>query len=382
MKKVYLVFLLISIAFFALSDTVIQMEPYGGVYRIPCVVNGAKMKFIFDTGASNVCLSMSMAEYLYDNGYIEDEDIKGVGNTAVADGRIVDHIKLTLKDIQIGDLHIHNVEAIVVDGQNAPLLIGQSAIQKLGRIEINGSILTIYNDDDDNSYDDYVNQLWQKLNAAYNNKNRDQVLECYNILYEMGEIEDDAQLYLYAELLYLSNNNSKAIKVLNQIEDVPALYEEDDFDPYRLFALIYFAEIFDYDNYYMKAIEYMELSNEYANKTDDELAKDKVFIGDCYYYKRLDKSAADTYSVAFGIYAQSFGVDASYLLQDCTNDLKKGQKSYRSDEIDHLVYKIFNSAFYSGDMSAERFLDMMQRLAKANNRYAIQELNKAGIFDY
>lgn len=27
----------------AWSDTVIQMEEYGGVYRIPCTVNGAKM---------------------------------------------------------------------------------------------------------------------------------------------------------------------------------------------------------------------------------------------------------------------------------------------------------------------------------------------------
>lgn len=31
------------------SQTVIQMEEYGGVYRIPCKVNGAKMKLIFDT---------------------------------------------------------------------------------------------------------------------------------------------------------------------------------------------------------------------------------------------------------------------------------------------------------------------------------------------
>ena len=58
-----------------LSQTVIQMEEYGGLYRIPCKVNGAKMKLIFDTGADKVCLSLSMANYLYDNDYITNEDI-------------------------------------------------------------------------------------------------------------------------------------------------------------------------------------------------------------------------------------------------------------------------------------------------------------------
>lgn len=128
MKHIIAIFLLFISCISSNADTVIQMENYGGVYRIPCFVNGAKMKFIFDTGASNVCLSMTMAEYLYDNGYIEAKDIKGTGSSSVADGRIVDHIVLILKDVQIGDLHLYNVEAVVVDGQNAPLLMGQSAL--------------------------------------------------------------------------------------------------------------------------------------------------------------------------------------------------------------------------------------------------------------
>lgn len=59
------------------SQKIILMEEEGGVYRIPCSVNGAKMRMIFDTGASNVSLSMSIAEYLLDNDYIKKEDIIG-----------------------------------------------------------------------------------------------------------------------------------------------------------------------------------------------------------------------------------------------------------------------------------------------------------------
>jgi len=44
MKKYF--FLLISLLgyFSSFSQTVIEMEKQGGVYRIPCLVNGAKMR--------------------------------------------------------------------------------------------------------------------------------------------------------------------------------------------------------------------------------------------------------------------------------------------------------------------------------------------------
>lgn len=137
--------IIICLAFVAAlnAQVSIVMEQEGGVYKVPCVVNGAKMKFIFDTGAANVCLSLSMAEYLFDNDYITVNDFVGTGKSQVADGRIVDHLKLILRDIEIGGKHIKNVEAIVIAEQRAPLLLGQSAIQKLGDVVISGNRLII-----------------------------------------------------------------------------------------------------------------------------------------------------------------------------------------------------------------------------------------------
>lgn len=125
------------------GQKVIQMEKDGGVYKIPCLVNGAKMKMIFDTGASSVCLSMAMAEYLYDNDYITKNDILGKSKSQVADGRIVDDIVINLRDIEIAGMHLKNVEARVSTSQNAPLLLGQSAIQKLGPVTISGNKIII-----------------------------------------------------------------------------------------------------------------------------------------------------------------------------------------------------------------------------------------------
>ena len=50
-KKIYIAaFLLFTLltSFSSPAQTVIQMEYSGGVYKIPCYVNGARMKFILD----------------------------------------------------------------------------------------------------------------------------------------------------------------------------------------------------------------------------------------------------------------------------------------------------------------------------------------------
>lgn len=121
----------------------IKMNKTGGVYEIPCLVNGVKMNFIFDTGASDVCISLTEALFLYKNGYIEDEDVGDRSYSQVADGGIVENTKLHIKTIEIAGIEITDVDAIVVKSISAPLLLGQSAIQKIGRIEINGDSLFI-----------------------------------------------------------------------------------------------------------------------------------------------------------------------------------------------------------------------------------------------
>lgn len=142
MKKM-LLFLLLFIPALSMAQKVIELEPYGGVYRISCTVNGAKMKMIFDTGASSVTISKSMASYLYDNDYLSNSDILGIGQTAVANGQIVDHVVINLKDIEIDGLHLLDIKATVIDGQDAPLLLGQTALKELGSYTIQGNKLIL-----------------------------------------------------------------------------------------------------------------------------------------------------------------------------------------------------------------------------------------------
>ena len=60
MKKA-IIFLFLFIPFTVIAQVTIQMQEENGVYKIPCEVNGLRMNFIFDTGASNVCISLREA---------------------------------------------------------------------------------------------------------------------------------------------------------------------------------------------------------------------------------------------------------------------------------------------------------------------------------
>ena len=117
----------------------------GNTFLVSCKVNELPLDFIFDTGASSVTLSRSTAIFMLKKGYLSIDDIVGQNTYQMADGNISVGTVIRLKKIEIGGYILHNVEASIIDSDNAPLLLGQSALNKLGKIQIdyNNSTLTI-----------------------------------------------------------------------------------------------------------------------------------------------------------------------------------------------------------------------------------------------
>lgn len=130
------------------SQVTIQMEKNGDIYYIPGKVNGLNLKFVFDTGASEVCISLIEAEFMIKNGYLSEKDIVGSSYSQIANGDIVENTKIILREVEVGGIILHNVNALVSHTLQAPLLFGQSAIQKLGLIQIDGNKLIIANGKD------------------------------------------------------------------------------------------------------------------------------------------------------------------------------------------------------------------------------------------
>ena len=146
MKKRFLIIILsLTFCSVGLAQTKITMQKEGGVYVVPCEVNGLKLKFIFDTGASNVTISLSEAIFMIKNDYLQPEDIYGSSYAQLANGDIVENTEILLRTIVISGLTLKNVRASIVNELSAPLLLGQTAIEKLGKIQLEGNILTILN---------------------------------------------------------------------------------------------------------------------------------------------------------------------------------------------------------------------------------------------
>jgi clan AA aspartic protease (TIGR02281 family) len=107
-----------------------------GVCKVECKINDLPLHFIFDTGASDVSMSTVEATFMLKNKYLSYQDIIGKQNYMNATGEISEGTVVNLRNVSFGGLNLNNVKASIVKSQNAPLLLGQSILNKLGTIEI------------------------------------------------------------------------------------------------------------------------------------------------------------------------------------------------------------------------------------------------------
>ena len=118
------------------GKTVVKMNKKNGVYEVPIEINGSKMFFIFDTGASDITISLTEATFLYKQGTLTDDDFLGTQQFQIADGSISEGTIINLKTVKIGNRTLTNVQASVVHNMGAPLLFGQSALAQFGKVTI------------------------------------------------------------------------------------------------------------------------------------------------------------------------------------------------------------------------------------------------------
>lgn len=119
----------------SVTEIAVKRNP-GGTFEIPCDINGLQLQMIFDTGASDVTISSVEANFMLKNGYLSEKDVKGKKYYQIANGEISAGTVITLREVKIGDAVLRNVDASVVKSQKAPLLLGQSAMERFGTITI------------------------------------------------------------------------------------------------------------------------------------------------------------------------------------------------------------------------------------------------------
>lgn len=326
MKKLIALFASLFVFCELFSQKIILMEEDGGVYRISCSVNGAKMKMVFDTGASNVSLSMSIAKYLIDNNFIKKEDIIGKGRALIADGSSVETYRLILRDIEIDGLHLYNVEAMISSSQDAPLLLGQSAIQKLGKISIEGNRLII-NSAKTNISAEEIEKLRKEIDDAAKQQKEFIAVEKLEKLKSVVEFteEDYRRLTgMYFLIGKYRESISTGLEYLNKgivekEQNVGIICKSLGFAYYELKDFAKAAE------YFKRALEY-----KFEDNVDYEYLYDD--IGNSY-------TAMQQYDKAYYFYKK--GLDMSMARIGCTSkDIDKGM--VQDEQLGATLYRIGN----------------------------------------
>jgi gag-polyprotein putative aspartyl protease len=106
------------------------------VVEIDVQINGLPSRFTFDPGASMVSFGRSYYQKLANASLISDAEIKYKTKTKLADGTLSDVTIVNLKRILLGQFELNGIEAMVVEADNAPCLIGQSIIQNFSTVTI------------------------------------------------------------------------------------------------------------------------------------------------------------------------------------------------------------------------------------------------------
>ena len=88
-------------------------------------------------------VGVELKQHLVD--YLSEKDFRGARRYLTADGTIANGAIVRIKEVKVGDVTLKNIEASVVNNQKAPLLLGQSVLNRFGTITVDNEklILTI-----------------------------------------------------------------------------------------------------------------------------------------------------------------------------------------------------------------------------------------------
>lgn len=213
------------------AQTIIKMEKVNGVFMMPCKVNGLMLKFIFDTGASDVSISLTEALFMLKNGYLDEKDLIGSQNYQIANGDIQEGTRIILRQIDIGAQKLYNVKASVLHSLTAPLLLRQSALSVLGKMEFDyaNNTLKISNDKSDyaNNNTHTSNEIYtfpgssedylEKGNLKFNSEDYQGAIKDYTKVIDIGDLGTTDTVGFYKVKLEVAHLNRGLCK--HKLED-------------------------------------------------------------------------------------------------------------------------------------------------------------------
>jgi tetratricopeptide (TPR) repeat protein len=200
------------------AQSVVTLQPAGedGKYTIETSVNGVGVRTYYTEENWFVSMSTTTYLFLYENGYIHDEDVKGITTLKLPDGSSSKGAAFVIRKLKIGDhILVTDIPAFVVSKQNVPLIIGSSAFESLGDVTREGDKIVIGDLDNIESIAEVVDPV-DSLRAAAQGyleaENYAEAVACFASLKDKGALNMLSE-YQYAVLLNLLGRDKENIAV-------------------------------------------------------------------------------------------------------------------------------------------------------------------------
>lgn len=109
-----------------------------GHFYADAKINGASVRLMIDTGASQVALTKADAQAI--GLQFNDQEFTGTAQTAAG---VVKIKPVTLGRLAVGNLEAQNVDAVIVDSALSQSLLGQSWLSRVGTVTIEGDKMVL-----------------------------------------------------------------------------------------------------------------------------------------------------------------------------------------------------------------------------------------------
>lgn len=109
-----------------------------GHYYLTAMINEKPVRFVVDTGATDMVLTQEDAEMIG----LDPDNLNYLGRAGTANGEVRTAF-VRLNEVQLGEVRDFDVPAVVNGGQMSQSLLGMGYLQRWGRIEIAGGELIL-----------------------------------------------------------------------------------------------------------------------------------------------------------------------------------------------------------------------------------------------
>ncbi len=202
----------------ALAQSVITLQDSGedGRYTIDASVNGVGVRTYYTDENWFVSMSTTTYLFLYENGYIHDNDVKGLTTLKLPDGSSSKCASFVIRKLKVGDhILVTNLPAFVVKKQTVPLLICASAFSSLGDVTREGDRIVIGDLGPDVAVSDVIDPVDSLRLAAQvfiEAEEYDKAVGCLASLRDRGALNMLTE-YQYAVILNLLGRDEENIGV-------------------------------------------------------------------------------------------------------------------------------------------------------------------------